>query len=80
MAERTHQGIGGILMVALGVLLVLVIVAVFLPIQDCWCYGFAPNILDGLEKDGWRCPKCNNRRKISLFDRWKIDHAYGPGH
>ena len=66
-------------MVALaGALLVLVIVGVYLPIADCGCYGFAPGVLAGWAKDGWRCPRCNGTRKLSLFDRWKIDHAQGP--
>jgi len=60
-----------VVLALMGALLFLLVFGIFVPLKDCWCRGFPPYDRTISPTDGWRCPTCGGRGKISLYESLK---------
>ena len=63
--KPTQRSGGRILLLVVGVLLALVVAAVFIPIKDCGCAQF------GFKHGSTYCPTCGGTGRLSLYEFWK---------
>ena len=63
------------LLLIAGVLLALLVAAVFVPYKDCWCLGS----LMMHRREDFRCETCNNSGKASIFQLWKFRRTMSGG-